>query len=264
MPPPCCAHPCCILCAVPLPGPNPALPGLAGSFQGRKSRSAKVSSGCTCASHPQPRWPQDDRVATASLSSFRTAGEGAFRPGVLGQGREGGMQALRFLRALPAPLCLQRPPPLCCADKEGLLQLPFRAGQAWEGPGAQVGQAAAAAAAGQEGASSEHGAAQHQGEGAAGEGPHSGMLPRVGPPCPTLCGHSGGVGGTETTTHTRAPTSLGRRWCRMQAALTRATAASAARPAPTTSAAPTPAARTGEGQPPEVGRKGKRSGPRQP
>uniref|UniRef100_A0A8D2LS23 PHD finger protein 1 n=1 Tax=Varanus komodoensis TaxID=61221 RepID=A0A8D2LS23_VARKO len=66
-----------------------------------------------------------------------------------------------------------------------------------------------------------------------------GLHLRVPPPAPQLPDGSGG---------SKPPLAKdGRRWCRPRAALARATAAPAAPPAPTTSAAPTLAARTGEG-----------------
>lgn len=153
--------------------PDSTRPVPSGSSRGRKSRSAKASLGCTCASHPRPpRLPA--ATATAGPRCSQTAGEWASRlwaPG--GGGRRAAGAGPCQEQAGPSPLRRPPAPPPCWADKEGLLQLPFRAGQAWAGPGAQAGQAAAAAA-GQEGAGPERGAVQHQGEGAAGESPHSG------------------------------------------------------------------------------------------
>lgn len=83
----------------------------------------------------------------------------------VGLGREGS-----------CPRLLPPGPPLCCTDKEGPLQLAFRAGQAWEGAHAQEGQAPPSSRpAGPGGSRLEHGAAARcPGEGAAGQGPRSG------------------------------------------------------------------------------------------
>uniref|UniRef100_A0A8C6X212 PHD finger protein 1 n=1 Tax=Naja naja TaxID=35670 RepID=A0A8C6X212_NAJNA len=78
----------------------------------------------------------------------------------------------------PAPFPSPAPPP-CCTDKEGPLQLAFRAGQAWVGAAAQEGEAPSPEG---PGGSLEHGAAQRQGEGAAEQGPHSGAGAEPGQP----------------------------------------------------------------------------------
>uniref|UniRef100_A0A8D0HQA2 PHD finger protein 1 n=1 Tax=Sphenodon punctatus TaxID=8508 RepID=A0A8D0HQA2_SPHPU len=89
---------------------------------------------------------------------------------------------LCFISLCPAPLPpLGAAPPPCCADKEGLLQLPFRAGRVWAS--AQEGPAAPG-----RGDSPKHRPAQHQGEGPAGESPHPGNSYITTPP-------GGGVGG---------------------------------------------------------------------